>query len=98
LCTCTAGSHEQALHDVGQPLMALDLKNAPEAVKQPLCSASRLERAIGVIYRFVHEANESPRLVSDVLHSRQQLCSKLHAGNIFRTAPQCVIFSCAAFC
>ena len=31
--------------------MALDLKNAPDAVKQPLCSASRLERAIGVIYR-----------------------------------------------
>ena len=36
---------------MGQPLLALDLKNAPDAVKQPLCSSSRLERAIGVIYR-----------------------------------------------
>ena len=39
----------------GKATLALDLKNAPDAVKQPLCSASRLERAIGVIYRCVQE-------------------------------------------
>lgn len=48
--------------------MALDLKNALGAVKQPLCSASRLERAIGVIYRCAHTKLmrfPAPRLVSD---------------------------------
>jgi hypothetical protein len=49
--------------------MALDLKHAPEAVKQPLCSASRLERAIGVIYRCTHKADGSSRLVSDDMHA-----------------------------